>query len=61
MTKVRRKRNTYSIKQKKVVVDYVKQVGRNQAASHFELDASMVGRWVKASSGWTETVNQNYK
>ncbi len=61
MTKVRRKRNTYSIKQKKVVVDYVKQVGRNQAASHFELDASMVRRWVKASSGQTETVNQNYK
>lgn len=57
---VKRNRNAYSIKQKKEVVEYAKQVGRNKAASHFELDASMVGRWVKASSGWIE-VNQNSK
>src|ERR1044071_636099 len=57
---VKRNRSAYSIKQKKEVVEYAKQMGRNKAASHFELDASMVGRWVKASSGWTE-VNQNSK
>ena len=57
---IKHNRNAYSIKQKKEVVEYAKQVGRNKAASHFELDASMVGRWVKASSGWTE-VNQNSK
>src|SRR5688572_21021802 len=57
---VKRNRNVYSIKQKKEIVEYAKQMGRNKAASHFELDASMVGRWVKASSGWNE-VNQNSK
>ena len=35
---------SYFIKQKKEVVDYTKQHGRNKAARHFELDATMVGR-----------------
>jgi len=54
-------RKSYSIKQKKVVVDYAKQQGRNKAARHFGLDATMVGRWVKASSGWVNVINQNSK
>ena len=41
---VKRNRNVYSIKQKKEIVEYAKQMGRNKAASHFELDVSMVGR-----------------
>jgi Tc5 transposase DNA-binding domain len=56
---VKRNRNSYSIKQKKEVVDYAKQHGRNKAACHFGLDATMVGRWVKASSGWATEINQN--
>ena len=35
-------------------------MGRNKAASHFELDASIVGKWMKASSKWDE-VDQNSK
>ena len=47
------KRSSYSIEQKKKVVAYAKINGRNQAARHFQLDASMVGRWMKASEKWT--------
>ena len=60
MVTIKRKRSSYSIKQKKEVVTYAKQVERNKAASHFELDASMVGKWMKASSKWDE-VDQNSK
>ena len=56
--KVRRtSRTSYSIKQKENVVSYAKENGRNRAAAYFELDKSMVGRWVKASKNWTEEVN----
>ena len=44
---------------KKEVVDYANQHGRNKAACHFELDATMVECWVKASSGWITEINQN--
>jgi hypothetical protein len=47
------KRSTYSIEQKKKVVAYAKQNGRNEAARHFQLNGSMVGRWIKASENWT--------
>ena len=36
--------NAYTIKQKKEIVEYVKKMERNKAASHFELNASMIGR-----------------
>ncbi|CAB4418274.1 unnamed protein product [Rhizophagus irregularis] len=47
------KRSSYSIKQKKQVVAYAKSNGRNEAARHFQLNGSMVGRWIKASEKWT--------
>jgi Tc5 transposase DNA-binding domain len=50
---VKIKRSSYSIQQKKEVVAYAKQHGRNKAARHFELNGSMVGRWMKASAKWT--------
>lgn len=51
VTKIRR--SSYSINQKKEVVAYAKQHGRNKAAKHFELNGSMVGRWMKANTSWT--------
>ena len=47
------KRSSYSIEQKKQVVTYAKSNGRNEAARHFQLNGSMVGRWIKASENWT--------
>jgi len=35
------------------VVNYAKQHGRNRAANYFNLNSSMVGRWIKASENWT--------
>lgn len=54
-------RKSYSIKQKKEIVSYAKLHGRNKAARHFGLDASMVGRWVTASSSWSTETNQSTK
>ena len=47
------KRSSYSISQKKEVVAYAKQHERNKAARHFELNGSMIGHWMKASTKWT--------
>ena len=48
-----KKSSSYSIYQKREVVTYAKQHGRNKAARHFELNGSMVGRWMKTSTCWT--------
>ena len=48
---------SYSITQKNQVITYVKQHGRNKAANHFQFDASMVGRWLKASENWNTEIN----
>ncbi|CAG8778203.1 39294_t:CDS:2, partial [Gigaspora margarita] len=58
---IKRSRNSYTIKQKKEVVAYAKEYGRNEAARNFTLDSSMVGRWVTASANWIDEVNQNSK
>src|SRR5689334_2452088 len=58
---VKQKRNSYSIEQKEVVVAYAKQHGRNKAANHFNINGSMVGRWVKASKGWTDETDKKSK
>jgi len=34
--------------------------GRNEAARHFNLNNSIVGRWIKSSEKWVEK-NQNIK
>jgi hypothetical protein len=58
---VKRTRNSYTVKQKKEVVTYAKEHGRNQAAKHFNLNKSMVGRWVNASTSWTTEINEKVK
>ena len=58
---VQRNRNSYSIEQKREVVTYAKENGRNEAARHFNLNGSMVGRWVKASKSWVAELKQNSK
>ncbi|GBC35010.2 pogo transposable element with KRAB domain [Rhizophagus irregularis DAOM 181602=DAOM 197198] len=55
------KRTSYSIKQKEEVVNYAKEYGRNSVAAHFEINKSMVGRWVKVSINWTDEINRNIK
>ncbi|RGB34207.1 hypothetical protein C1646_668727 [Rhizophagus diaphanus] len=57
MPKVKRQRNSYSIEQKKIVVTYTTQHGRNAASRHFEIDKTMVGCWIKASETWTNKIN----
>ncbi|CAG8631282.1 4978_t:CDS:2, partial [Gigaspora rosea] len=47
--------------QKREVVNYATQYGRNQAARKFKLDGSIVGRWVKVSENWTEETNNRSK
>ncbi len=49
-------KRSYSIEQKKEVATYAHQCGRNEAARHFDIDKSMVGRWVKASESWTSEI-----
>ncbi|CAG8786581.1 18602_t:CDS:1, partial [Racocetra persica] len=34
-------------KNKKQVVTYAKEIGRNKAVATFKLDPSMVGHWIK--------------
>lgn len=58
---VKRKRTSYSVKQKKEVVAYANEHGRNQAAKNFDLDRSMVGRWVTASKSWATEINEKSK
>ena len=61
LQKMKRTRSLYSVEQKKEVVHYAKGHGRNEAARYFNLDKSMVGRWVKASVYWTAEVNEKSK
>jgi hypothetical protein len=59
---VKRNRNSHTVEQKKNVVTYAKEHGRNKAARKFNLDSSMVGRWVKASDNWTtDEIKQSSK
>ncbi|GBC34339.2 pogo transposable element with KRAB domain [Rhizophagus irregularis DAOM 181602=DAOM 197198] len=45
----------------KQVITYAKLYGRNKAARHFDLNASIVGHWVTASKGWDSELNQDSK
>ncbi|CAB4409001.1 unnamed protein product [Rhizophagus irregularis] len=45
---------SYSLEEKLIVVKYAQENGRNAAAKHFNLDAPMVGRWIRQSSKWEE-------
>ena len=57
----KRKCSSYSIEQKKEVITYVEQYERNKAAEHFQLNGSMVGHWVMASSNWNFETNEKSK
>src|SRR6185295_3260545 len=61
MKQIKPSRASYSIEQKNKVIKYARKYGRNKTAVHFNLDASMVGRWVKASTSWGTEINQNNK
>src|ERR1044071_4468066 len=58
---IKQTRNSYSVEQKKEVVNYAREHGRNEAARHFNLDKTMVGHWVNASASWTVEVNEKSK
>jgi transposase-like protein len=45
-----RQRTSYSLEEKLTVVKYAQENGRNIAAKHFNLDAPMIGRWIKQSN-----------
>ena len=46
---------------KREVVNYAKQHGKSVAASHFNVNVSMIGRWIKASMNWTTETNGKKK
>src|SRR4051794_9398275 len=58
---VKHKRNSYSVEQKTEVVTYTKERGNIRAAEHFNINISMVGHWVKASSSWLDETNGKKK
>jgi hypothetical protein len=47
-----RERTSYSIEEKLIVVKYAQENGRNAASRHFDLNAPMIGRWIKQSDEW---------
>lgn len=47
-----RERTSYSIEEKLIVVKYALENGRNAAARNFDLNAPMIGRWIKQSNNW---------
>jgi transposase len=59
---IRKVRQTsYFIEKKKEVVNYAEQHDRRAAANHFNLNISMVRRWVRASKTWTTKTNSKKK
>ncbi|EXX75300.1 hypothetical protein RirG_042970 [Rhizophagus irregularis DAOM 197198w] len=58
---IKRHRNSYSIEQKRQVVAYAKENGIIKASKSFELDKSMVSRWVNLNEKWVNETNQNSK
>ena len=49
-----RQHTSYSLQEKLIVVKYAQENGRNVAAKHFNLDAPIIGRWIKQSNKWEE-------
>ncbi|PKY41693.1 hypothetical protein RhiirA4_539803 [Rhizophagus irregularis] len=45
---------SYLFEEKLVVVKYAQKNGRNATAKHFNLNAPMIGKWIKQSSSWEE-------
>ncbi len=44
------KRTSYSVEEKLTVIKYAQENGRNAAANHFDLNGSMIGRWVRKNN-----------
>jgi hypothetical protein len=53
--------NSYFIKQKKQVIAYTKENGIIKATKSFELNKSMISRWVNLNEKWKNVPNQNSK
>ena len=49
-----RQRTSYSFEEKLIVVKCAQEHGRNVTAKHFNLNAPIVGRWIKQSDKWEE-------
>ena len=58
---VKRRRNSYSVEQKKQIVTYARENGIIKAANYFELDKGMISRWVKLKEKWLREPSQNNK
>jgi hypothetical protein len=58
---VKHKCNSYTVEQKIQVIKYAKEQGNIKAAEHFNIDCSMVGHWVTASSKWNIKTNEKSK
>jgi transposase len=55
------RRTSYSIEKKREVVNYAEQHDRRAAANHFNLNISIVGRWVRAIKTWTTKTSSTKK
>ena len=58
---IKRKRISYSVEQKIQVVTYAKEQGNSKAAEYFNINISMVGHQVIASSKWNTETNAKNK
>ena len=58
---IKRKWTSYSIEQKTQIITYAKEHGNNKAVEHFDLNRSMIGCWVTASSNWTTETKEKSK
>src|SRR3954451_21802583 len=58
---VKRKRTSYSVELKIEVVTYAKEYGNSKAVEKFDINRSMVGRWVLASTTWNTEINGKSK
>src|SRR3954468_2371831 len=57
----RRIKSSYTIFQKKKVVEFAKIHGRNEASRQFNLEPTMIGKWIKAREEWDESVKNETK
>ena len=58
---IKRKCNLYIVEQKIQVIKYAKEQGNIKAAEHFNVNRSMIGHWVTASSKWNIETNEKSK
>ena len=54
---LKRSHNSYSIEQKRQVVTYAKENGIIRVANTFELNKSIISRWVNSNEKWFKESN----